>query len=59
MGVDHCRLNAPVTQQLLHGQDVIAVQEQVSGEGMPLGLTARRLGNARQRDEMIAAGIVS
>jgi hypothetical protein len=35
MGVDHCRLDALVTQQLLHGPDVIAVQEQMGGEGVP------------------------
>jgi len=46
MGVDHRRLDALVTQQLLHGPDVIAVQEQVGGEGVPQSVTACMLGDA-------------
>ncbi len=32
MGIDHCRANVLVSQEFLHGADVVAVGEQMGGE---------------------------
>lgn len=38
MRVDHRRAHVVVTQQLLHGADVVAVFQQVGGEAVPQGM---------------------
>ena len=32
VGVDHSRLEVPVTEQLLNGSDVVAIRQHVGGE---------------------------
>jgi hypothetical protein len=46
VGVDHGRLHALMPQKLLHRPDVVAVHQQVRGEGVPQGMAGRRLGDA-------------
>jgi hypothetical protein len=45
-GVDHGRLHVRVAQELLDRPDVVAIFEQVRGEGMPQAVTARVLVDA-------------
>jgi hypothetical protein len=45
VGVDHGRADVAVAQQFLDGPDVVAGFQQVCGERMPQGVTARRLRN--------------
>ena len=46
MGVDHRRADIPVSQELLDRPDVIAVFEEMGGEGMAQGVRAGGLGDA-------------
>jgi len=39
MGVDHCGFDTRVTEKFLNGADIIAIFDQVSGEGMPKRVT--------------------
>ena len=43
MGIDHRRLHVPVSEQLLNRSDVVAVLPQVSGKGVPEGMTPESL----------------
>ena len=38
MGVDHRRADVPMSEQFLHGPDVVAVLEKVRGEGVAQGM---------------------
>jgi len=40
MGVDHSGLNVSVTEQFLHGADIVTRFEQVGGKGVPEGMAA-------------------
>ena len=50
MGVDHRRRDVLVTEQLLDGADILPILEEVSGEGMPKGVTRHSLGEAKLLD---------
>ena len=49
MGIDHGRRHVRVTQQLLHGADIVAGLEQMSCKRMPQDMTADALGHPRLR----------
>jgi len=46
MGIDHRHLHTAVSQQFLHGADVIAVLQQVGGKTVAVGMTTCMFGNA-------------
>ena len=62
VGVDHRRIDVFVSEQLLHGADVVAVFEQVSGEGVPEGVAGRARrqpgGLDRGSDRVLDHGLV-
>ena len=43
VGVDHCRGHIFVTQQLLHGANIISILQQMCSETVPKGVAACRL----------------
>ena len=47
MSVDHRRLHALVPQELLQGSNVVAVDQQVGGEGVAEGMAGRQLDDPR------------
>src|SRR5262245_29455899 len=53
VGVDHGRAHVPVPQELLDGADILAVLEQVGGEGVAQGVTGGGLGDARTADGVL------
>jgi hypothetical protein len=62
MGIDHSRFHVLVSQQLLHGADVIAGLEQMSGEGMAESVGANGFVDPRQAgslpDRLLQAALV-
>lgn len=50
MRVDHCRANVFVSQQFLHGANVVTVGQQVSREGMAKGVTGDSFGQSSLSD---------
>ena len=46
MGVNHCRANVLVTEQFLHGANVVAVRQKVCGEGVPERMTGHPFGQS-------------
>jgi hypothetical protein len=53
VGVDHGRLHALVAEELLDGADVVAVHQEVGGEGMAEGVAGRRLDEAGGPDGVV------
>ena len=51
MGVDHSSLDILMAEQFLDGADIVAVLEQVRGEGMPEGVRCDRLVNTSRLSE--------
>src|SRR5215510_1655053 len=47
---DHRRLHVPVTEELLHGADVVAARQEMAGEAVSQGVAARRLRDPRAAD---------
>ena len=45
MSVDHCRGDLFVSDQLLHGANIVATLQQVGSEAMPEGVATCRFGN--------------
>jgi hypothetical protein len=62
VGVDHRRLHALVAEELLDGPDVVAVHQEVGGEGVAEGMAGRRLDEAggpeRVVEGLLAAPVV-
>ena len=52
MGVDHRRFHAGVTQEFLHGANIVAGREQVGGKRMAQGMGGRPLADARALDRV-------
>jgi hypothetical protein len=50
VGVDHRRFHAGVTQEFLHGANIVAGREQVGGKRMAQGMGGRPLADARALD---------
>jgi hypothetical protein len=50
VGVNHCRGNVLVSEQLLHRADVVAALQQVCGKAVPEGVAAGGLGNTGGSD---------
>jgi hypothetical protein len=53
VGVDHRRPHVLVTEQFLHGTDVVTVLKQMCGERVPEGVAAHRLVDACQFDRFL------
>jgi len=49
MGIDLGGLDVAVAEELLDGPDIVAVLEQVGGEGVPEGMAAYSLGDSRAK----------
>jgi hypothetical protein len=62
VGVDHRGFHIGVAEQFLHGADIVAGFEQVSGEGMAEGMAADGLGDAggagRTADLLLQIGFI-
>src|SRR5947199_4121060 len=52
MSVDHGRAHIAMTQQLLHGPDIVTRLEELRGERMPQRVTCRALGDACRADRL-------
>ena len=52
VGVDHRRFHAGVTQEFLHGANIVAGREQVGGKRMAQGMGGRPLADARALDRV-------
>ena len=50
VGVDHRRGHVLVAEELLHGADVVAVLQEMGGEGVAEGVAGRRLGDPGEAD---------
>ncbi len=48
VGIDHGGLHVAMAEELLHGADIVAVLEQMGGEGVAEGVTGDALGEAGQ-----------
>ena len=46
MGIDHCGFDVFVAEEFLDGADVVAILQQVGGEGVAKGMGADALGDA-------------
>jgi len=47
VGIDHCRAQVLVAQEVLDSPDVVPVLEQMGCKGVPEGVAGSRLGQAR------------
>ena len=52
MSVDNGRAHIAMTQQLLHGPDIVTRLEELRGERMPQRVTCRALGDACRADRL-------